>query len=146
MNAIRHAIRPGRSQSGQSIYQTLLIISCVALALALFFPTYEYFDYYHGPGRYPRFGGAGGTAYTPSAPAPRPAPASAAPTTTLAPGAPASEAPEPVTPPAAAPKPGAPGARQDGSRGDLRVASLAPAGRSANWPLSPLRVVDPAQR
>jgi len=48
MNAIRRNLRGVRSQAGQGIYQTMLIIACVALALAVFFPVYEFFDYYSG--------------------------------------------------------------------------------------------------
>ena len=32
------------SQAGVTIYVTMLIVSCVALAVAVFFPAYEYFD------------------------------------------------------------------------------------------------------
>ena len=48
MNAIRRNLCGVRSQAGQGIYQTMLIIACVALALAVFFPVYEFFDYYSG--------------------------------------------------------------------------------------------------
>ena len=48
MNVIRRNLRGVRSQAGQGIYQTMLIIACVALALAVFFPVYEFFSYYSG--------------------------------------------------------------------------------------------------
>jgi len=49
MRTIRQDAHRTASQSGQTIYQTMLIISCVALALAVFFPVYELFDLYRGP-------------------------------------------------------------------------------------------------
>ena len=48
MNAIRRNLRAARSQAGQGIYQTMLIIACVALTLAVFFPVYEFFKFYSG--------------------------------------------------------------------------------------------------
>ena len=50
---IRKAILRASPKAGQSIYQTMLIISCVALALAVFFPVYEYVDLYRVPGARP---------------------------------------------------------------------------------------------
>lgn len=38
-----------RGRSGQTIYQLLLIMSAVALAIAAFFPAFEYFQSYRGP-------------------------------------------------------------------------------------------------
>jgi len=49
MRTIRQDAHHATSQAGQTIYQTMLIISCVALALAVFFPVYELFDLYRGP-------------------------------------------------------------------------------------------------
>ena len=48
MNAIRRNFGGSRPETGQSIYQTMLVIACVALALAVFLPTFEYFRYYFG--------------------------------------------------------------------------------------------------
>ena len=37
-----------RAQAGQTIYQTMLAIGCVMLALAVFFPVFEFFWLYRG--------------------------------------------------------------------------------------------------
>ena len=47
MNSIRRAMA-ARRRTGESAYMILLIISCVALAVAVFFPTFEYFALYRG--------------------------------------------------------------------------------------------------
>jgi len=60
----------GRGRSGQSIYEIMLIVSCVALGLAIFFPTYEFFELYRGEVRPHKFEAAGGPAIGPSAPVP----------------------------------------------------------------------------
>ena len=49
MRTIRQDTHHTTRQAGQTIYQTMLIISCVALALAVFFPVYELIDLYRGP-------------------------------------------------------------------------------------------------
>ena len=46
---IRLSMLKTRAQAGQTIYQTMLAISCVMLALAVFFPVFEYFWLYRGP-------------------------------------------------------------------------------------------------
>lgn len=38
--------RSNRPQSGQTIYVVLLILAAIALAAAVFFPTFEYFTLY----------------------------------------------------------------------------------------------------
>lgn len=38
-----------RARSGQSIYQIMLVLTCAAMAVAAFFPTWEYFKTYRGP-------------------------------------------------------------------------------------------------
>jgi len=49
MNVIRRNLQTISRQAGQSIYQTMLIIACVALAVAIFFPVFEFVQYYRGP-------------------------------------------------------------------------------------------------
>ena len=67
-----------------SIYGVMLIVSCVAMAIAIFFPTFEYFTLYRGPVRPVK--SVGGTPTAERAPARQPE----------APEAPeAEEAPEP---------------------------------------------------
>ena len=70
----REALLNSGPRSGQSVYHTMLAIACVAMALGIFFPVYEYFTLYHGPERPYKFEGAG----APSTPRPAP-PAPAAP-------------------------------------------------------------------
>ena len=124
MNAIRRTIRsrPPASGRGQTIYQVLLIISCVAVALATFFPIYEYFELYSGPVKPHKFEApsmalpaapaAPAKANEPGAP-PAPAPTAgttapvAAPTPTPTTGTTAPEAPKPADEPNPTPKPGA---------------------------------------
>ena len=48
---IRRPMFKTRTQAGQTIYQTMLAISCVMLALAVFFPVFEYVWLYRGPAR-----------------------------------------------------------------------------------------------
>ena len=48
---IRRSMLKTRAQTGQTIYQTMLVISCVMLVLAVFFPVFEYFLLYRGPAR-----------------------------------------------------------------------------------------------
>ena len=55
-----------RSELGQAIYQTMLAVSCVALGLAIFFPTFEYIKLYHGPVKPHKFKSS--TGYAPPAP------------------------------------------------------------------------------
>jgi len=64
----RHALLNSGPRSGQSVYHTMLAIACVAMALGIFFPVYEYFTLYYGPERPYKFEEAG------VASAPRPAP------------------------------------------------------------------------
>ena len=49
MNGIRRNLGRPRRQAGQSIFQTMLIISCVAMAVALVFPIIELVTLYQGP-------------------------------------------------------------------------------------------------
>ena len=42
-------VRFRRPQTGQTIYQAMLGISLVALAVAITFPVYEYIELYHKP-------------------------------------------------------------------------------------------------
>lgn len=89
-------------QSGQTIYQTMLIVACVALLLAVFFPVYEYFELYHGPVKSSKFPSSGAPI---AAPVARPrAPAAEAP----APAPEAAPAAEPSTEAAPAAQPAAP--------------------------------------
>lgn len=48
MNSIRMTLAASGRKRGESPYMILLIISTVALALAVFFPTFEYFTLYKG--------------------------------------------------------------------------------------------------
>ena len=48
---IRRSMLKTRAQGGQTIYQTMLAISCVMLVLAIFFPVFEYFWLYRGPAK-----------------------------------------------------------------------------------------------
>ena len=68
MRTIRQGAHRTASQTGQTIYQTMLIISCVALALAVFFPVYELFDLYRGPTKF----GKGTASVTPRTQTPEP--------------------------------------------------------------------------
>ena len=98
----RHAY----AQRGQTIYQTMLIIACVMLAIAIFFPVYEYVTLYRGEAAPDSMGVS-----TPREATPQPAgPAEEAEGTPAAPA----EQPE-------APEEGGPGAR---SRGKLTPATV----------------------
>ena len=68
-----------RGRSGQTIYQLLLIMSAVALAIAAFFPAFEYFQSYRGA-----IEGGGSSALRPGVVETPAAPAVT--TTTLTPG------------------------------------------------------------
>ena len=68
MRTIRQHAHRVASQTGQTIYQTMLIISCVALALAVFFPVYELFDLYRGPIKFAQ--GSASVTRTPQTPEP----------------------------------------------------------------------------
>ncbi len=48
MSHFTSRIHMRRSLAGQTIYQVMLIISCVAFAVAVFFPVYEYITLYSG--------------------------------------------------------------------------------------------------
>lgn len=85
MNSIRRTVVRRNHRVAQTILVVLLIISAVALAIAIFFPTFEYFKYYSKDPSYYKF--------EPGARAP------------VAPVVPASPAPEPVATPEAAPAP-----------------------------------------
>jgi len=83
---IRQSMLKTRAREGQTIYQTMLAISCVMLALAIFFPVFEYFLLYRGPVKRDQHGGE--TVSTPARPATTEAPAPAetpAPSDTSAP-------------------------------------------------------------
>jgi len=70
-------LSPRRPQAGATIYHAMLGIACVALAVAIVFPVYEYVELYTGPVRAYKFPEAGGTPpplVTPAAPQPAPAP------------------------------------------------------------------------
>ena len=54
---IRQSMLRTRAREGQTIYQTMLAISCVMLALAIFFPVFEYFLLYRGPAKPDMFSG-----------------------------------------------------------------------------------------
>lgn len=43
----RH-VRKAHSQAGKYTYMAMLIVACVALAIAITFPVYEYIVLYHG--------------------------------------------------------------------------------------------------
>jgi hypothetical protein len=80
MNSIRLTLAARGRRTGESAYMILLIIACVALAVAVFFPAFEYFMLYRGdPVAYKWDPGA--TVRTTAAPArrarPEPAPAPA---------------------------------------------------------------------
>ena len=49
MSVIRRNQHLAHGQTGQTIYQTMLIISCIALAVAVFFPAFEFIQDYKGP-------------------------------------------------------------------------------------------------
>jgi len=68
---IRQSMLRTRAQGGQTIYQTMLAISCVMLALAIFFPVFEYFVLYRGPAKADMF--TDETVAMPSRPAAPPA-------------------------------------------------------------------------
>jgi hypothetical protein len=91
--------RTGRS-TGQSIYEVMLILSCAAMALAVFFTAYEYVSYYHGEAKtvpplgHPTANVARPAPRTAAAPAVTPAPA-----TTAAPTAAPGTTPAPATTP-----------------------------------------------
>ena len=70
---IRRSMLRTRARSGQTIYQTMLAISCVMLALAIFFPVFEYFKLYRGPVKPDQHSGE--TVSTPARPAETEAPA-----------------------------------------------------------------------
>jgi hypothetical protein len=82
--------RTARS-TGQSVYEVMLILSCAAMALAVFFAAYEYVSYYHGEAKpVPQLGSAGtGPKAAPRAAAPTTAPATSAVPATSATPAPA---------------------------------------------------------
>ena len=48
MSSFRRTFRSPQLCVGQTIYVTLLILSCIALAAAIFFPVFEYVDLYRG--------------------------------------------------------------------------------------------------
>ena len=48
MSVIRRKNSTSTGQSGQSIYQTMLIIACVTLGLSIVFPIYELIELYRG--------------------------------------------------------------------------------------------------
>jgi len=97
---IRKAIR----NAGQTIFQTMLIISCVALAVGIFFPVYEFFRLYRGEPNLHKFERQ--RVSPRPAPAP-PEPAKPEPAEEPAEPAEASEAPAPAEEPTAEEKPGA---------------------------------------
>lgn len=96
-----------RAQAGQTIFHTMLIISCVALALAIFFPIYELFELHRGEVREHKFVPSAAPAAAPT-PKPTPKPKEAPEPAPPAEGG-AEEAPKPAEEPkpaeAAEPKP-----------------------------------------
>ena len=83
---IRRSMLKTRAREGQTIYQTMLAISCVMLALAIFFPVFEYFLLYRGAPKTDMFSGE--AVSSPARPAATEAPAPAetpAPSDTSAP-------------------------------------------------------------
>jgi len=66
-----------RPQRAATVYHTMLIIACVAMAVAVFFPVYEYMTLYRGPVQMRKFPNAEAPRVT--APAPAPTPAESAP-------------------------------------------------------------------
>jgi hypothetical protein len=100
MNSIRMSLAGRRRGSGQSIYTVLLILSCVALGVAVFFPTFEYALLYRGEPHVYKFDL---DAKIKTTPARKPKPPPAAPAAEPAPAdTEAVTAPEPVDEPAPA--------------------------------------------
>ncbi len=98
MNVMVRSLRFRRADSGDAVYKILLIVACVAMALAAFFPIYEWVTLYKAPETLPAAqklsldASAAGARETPreppaAAPAPAPAPggAEAVPSTTVPP-------------------------------------------------------------
>ena len=72
MSHFTSRIHTRRSLAGQTIYQVMLIISCVAFAVAVFFPVYEYITLYSGDQPAPTVRPATKPAVTPEEEAPAP--------------------------------------------------------------------------
>lgn len=70
---IRQAVLRAKPRMGQSVFQTMLIISCVALALGIFFAVFEYYDLYRGEIRLHKFVRAEISPVADRQPAPAPA-------------------------------------------------------------------------
>jgi hypothetical protein len=103
MNSIRRRLAGRERARGQSIYMVLLIIACVSLAVAVFFPTFEYIALYRGE-PHPYKSDLSASVKAAAARRPKPAPAPAAPAAEPGPAADtgAVTAPEPVDEPAPA--------------------------------------------
>jgi len=73
MNRVYRRFSFGRGQAAQTIYQTMMVLSCIALAIAIFFPVYEYLTVYRAPFKTHKFATtsyAPRPATTPGRPAP----------------------------------------------------------------------------
>lgn len=95
---IHRPMQSVRRQAGQSVCHTILAIACVMLALAIFFPIFEYCTLYYSPTQPDAFDKAGRASAAPPATTPSTEPKKEGPTAEPKEGEPKadSEAPKPA--------------------------------------------------